>query len=371
MVHFKAKTPILAAELGLIQSVVEKRSTIPILSHLLLEASGEYLKITGTDLDLGLTTSCPAEVEAAGSVTVPAKRIFEIVRSLPDGEVSFQSDASNRIHVSCERSRFKLTGLDRENYPQLPQSPSSPGLSIPAGIFREFVQRTIFATTQEESRYALSGVQMEGHPALGTIRMIATDGHRLAYVETQLKDARIPDLKLLIPKKALAELLKIGSQPDEPVEITRDENHIHFKLGRCQLSSRVLAGQFPNYEMVLPKENPKIAHVAASLFCAALRRVSIVTDERSRAIRLQVAPDRFDLSAVRAEGGEEAREDFMVSYSGEEFEIGFNSGFLLDFFSAVPTGDLRMEFKDARGPILIRPIEEKYDYKYVVMPLRV
>lgn len=370
MVTFKAKTSDLVAELGLIQSVIERRSTIPILSHVLFETTAGGLSITGTDLDLCLNTSCPAEVEAAGSVTAPAKKLFEIVRTLPNAELHFQSDSSSRIQLTCERSRFKLTGLERENFPEVPKAKTT-SLSLPSEVFLDFVHRTIFATTHEESRYALSGVQLEALPSQGVVRMIATDGHRLALVESEWKGAAGEDIRMLIPKRALAELVKMGGEPGETFELARDDNHLYFRLGKRQLSSRALAGQFPNYEMVLPKDNPRVAYASAEALAAALRRVSIVTDERSRAIRLQVAANRFDLSAARAEGGEEASEDLMVKYEGEEFEIGFNSSFLLDFFSAVPSGDVRLEFKDSRGPVLIRPMDEKYDYRYVVMPLRV
>lgn len=367
---FRAKTADLVTELGLLQSVVEKRTTIPILSHVLLDASGDGLALTGTDLDLSLTTRCQAEIDCTGSVTILAKKLFEIVRNLPHGEVHFQVDSSNRIQISCERSRFKLSGLERESFPEVPK-PVDAWLSLPAEMFRDFVQRTMFATTQEESRYALSGVQLEVVPASGSVRMIATDGHRLALVEGELGGGGSEEMRILIPKKALVELMKLGGADGESVEVGKDDNHIYFRLGKRNLSSRVLVGQFPNYEMVLPKDNARVAEVPSEAFAAALRRVAIVSDERSRAIRLQVGVGRFDLSAARAEGGEEAAEDLLVKYDGDEFEIGFNSSFLLEFFAAVPSGDVRMEFKDSRGPILMRPIGGKYDYRYVVMPLRV
>ncbi len=391
MFNIRLRKTDLLKELALVQSVVERRHTIPILSHVLLDAAEGNLAITATDLDVTLTTSCSADTESPGGVALQARKLLDIVRNLPDAEIHFKADDSNRVSLTCDRSRFRLSGLARENFPETPKSIAT-GLKCSSGLFRDFVQRTIFATTQEESRYALAGVQFEVIPATGKIRMVATDGHRLALIETEkretddstgrpdIAEGRVDDrpdgggssegINLLIPKKALAELIKLGDDADDDIEMAKDENHIYFRVGKRHLSSRILAGQFPNYEMVLPKDNPRVALVSAEAFAAAVRRVAIVSDERSHAVRLQVSPSRFDLSSMRAEEGEQAEEDVLVKYEGDEFDIGFNSNYLLDFFSVVTSGEIRMEFKDSRGPVLVRPLEDRYDYRYVVMPLR-
>jgi DNA polymerase III subunit beta len=370
MLELKLKKSDFQRELGLVQMVVERRHTIPILSHVLIESSEKGITICGTDLDISLRTECPAEVLEGGSVTVQARKLFEIVRNLPESEIHLKGEENNRVSLQCERSRFKVVGLPRENFPEIPAF-SEARLVIPSGIFKASIERTVFATTQEESRYALSGVQMEVLHS-GKLRMVATDGHRLAFIEKAMDVPEgFEDLKILIPKKALAECARLVAESEDDVEINTDENHIYFRVGPRQLVSRLLAGQFPNYEMVLPKDNNRIVQLSAEAISAALRRVSLVSDERSRAVRLTVSPGRIDLSCQRADEDEEAREDVLASYEGEGFEIGFNSNYVLDFFNVLPSGDVRFEFKDGQGPALLRPVEDEYDYCYVVMPMRI
>jgi DNA polymerase-3 subunit beta len=370
MLELKVKKADLQKELGLVQSVVEKRHTIPILSHVLIESTQEGITICGTDLDVSLRTLCEAEILDEGSLTVQAKKLFEIVRYLPEAEIHLKGEENHRVTLECERSHFKIAGLPRENFPEVPIF-GDPQLVIPSNIFKTFIERTIFATTQEESRYALSGVQLEVS-APGAMRMVATDGHRLAFIQKDLDlDKDTEDMKVLIPRKALAELARLTAESDEPVEVKCDENHIYFRVGHRQMVSRVLAGQFPNYDMVLPKENNRIVQLSAEMLAAALRRVSLVSDERSRAIRLSVSPGRIDLSSQRADDGEEAAEDVSAGYDGEAFEIGFNSSYLLDFFNVIGSGDVCLEFKDGQGPALLRPSVDEYDYRYVVMPMRI
>jgi DNA polymerase-3 subunit beta len=357
-------------ELGLVQSVVERRHTIPILSHVLIESAEGGITICATDLDVSLRTWCEAEVLKEGSFTVQARKLFEIVRYLPEAEIHLKGEDNNRVTLECERSRFKIAGLPRENFPDVPVFDGSK-LVIPRDVFKSLIERTIFATTQEESRYALSGIQMEISDR-GSIRMVATDGHRLAFVQKEVELAEDTEpLTVLIPRKALAELARLTVDSDQAVEFSNDENHIYFRVGHRQLVSRVLAGQFPNYDMVLPKENNRIVQISAEVLASALRRVSLVSDERSRAVRLSIAPGRIDISSQRTDEGEEANEDVMANYEGEAFEIGFNSNYLLDFFNVIGTGDVRLEFRDGQGPALLRPSDDQYDYQYVVMPMRI
>jgi DNA polymerase-3 subunit beta len=370
MLELKLKKADFQRELGLVQTVVERRHTIPILSHVLIESNEGGITICGTDLDVSLRTECPAEILEGGSVTVQARKLFEIVRNLPEAEIHLKGEENNRVSLQCERSRFKIAGLPRENFPEIPILGEAK-LVIPGDVFKTSIERTIIATTQEESRYALSGVQMEVFQD-GKMRMVATDGHRLAFIEKAIElPEDFEELKILIPKKALAECARLAAELDDPVEINTDENHIYFRVGQRQLVSRLLAGQFPNYEMVLPKENNRTVQLSGEAVAAALKRVSLVSDERSRAVRLAISPGRIELSCQRADEGEEAREDVLATYDGEEFEIGFNSHYLLDYFNVSPSGDVLFEFKDGQGPALLRPSEDAYDYRYVVMPMRI
>ncbi|MFQ5674652.1 MAG: DNA polymerase III subunit beta [bacterium] len=371
MLELNLKKASFQKELGLVQTVVERRHTIPILSHVLIESTADGITICGTDLDVSLKTRSSAEILGEGSVTVQARKLFDIVRNLPDAEIHLKEEANNRVSLRCERSRFKITGLSRENFPEIPAFGDA-RLVIASDIFKTAIERTVFApTTQEESRYALSGVQLEVFSD-SRLRMVATDGHRLSFIEKEIQlPEEFKELKVLVPKKALAECGRLAAESDEPVEIMTDENHIYFRVGKRQLVSRLLAGQFPNYEMVLPKENNRVVQLSGDALAAALRRVSLVSDERSRAVRMVVSPGRIDLSCRRADDDEEAREDVMANYEGEEFEMGFNSQYMLDYFTVSPGGDVRLEFKDGQGPALLRPGEDEFDYRYVVMPMRV
>lgn len=370
MLELKLKKSDFQKELSLVQSVVEKRQTIPILSHVLIESDPEGIILCGTDLDVSLRTECPAEVIQPGSMTIPARKLFDIVRLLPDAEINLKEEERNRVCLQCERSRFRLAGLPRENFPEIPTFTEA-RLSIPPTVFKTMIERTVFATTQEESRYALSGIQLEVFGD-GRVRMVATDGHRLAFVEKNIEPpVPLQEWKILIPKKALAECSRLIDEGESPVQINMDSNHIYFRVGRRQLVSRLLAGQFPNYEMVLPRDNPRLVQLDGEAMAVALRRVSLISDERSRAVRLSMSSGQVQLTSERADENEEAKEDVFAHYEGEPFEIGFNSQYLLDYFLVVPGGQVRFELKDSQGPALLRPVQDEYDYRYVVMPMRI
>lgn len=370
MLQIKVKKSDFQQELGLVQSVVEKRATIPILSNILIESSEAGIIIHGTDLDVSLQTQCPAVVDSSGGVAIDARKLFEIVRSLPEAEIHLKGDENNRVSLQCERVRFKIAGLGKENFPQIPKFPSA-RLSIPGGTFKACIARTIFATTQEESRYALSGIQLEALSD-NVLRMVATDGHRLAIVDKQIETSLWEEgLKVLIPKKALHECSKLIANPDEFVDISVDENHVYFRVGHRELAARLLTGQFPNYEMVLPKDNDRIAQVSSEAIAAALRRVSLVSDERSHAVKLAFQSGRIELTSRGSVSDEEAVEDLLADYEGDPFEISFNSRYLLDFFNVVDAADVRIELMSNTSPALIRPAAEQEGYRYVVMPMRV
>lgn len=372
MMEFTAQRSDLQRELGLVQSVVERKHTIPILANVLIESVDEGVRISGTDLDVSLRTVIPAQVLYGGSVTVEARKLYDIVRTLGEEEVRFRVE-DTRLVISCGRSRFRLATLPVENFPQLPMLTVTSGLQLSAKAAAVMVERTVFATTQEESRYALSGVQVEISGAqgeAGRVRMVATDGHRLALSEMTIAAHR--PSTTLIPRKTMVELTRLTSgAPDETeLALVRDENHAYFKLGSRELISRILTGQFPNYEMVIPKEHQREAVVSAEAFAAALRRVALVADERSRGVRLAFSEGRVELTARRLDEDEEAHEDVLCHFTGEPLEIAFNSTYLMDFFQVVGTGDVRIALKDGQSPALFTPEQGEGVYKYVVMPMR-
>jgi DNA polymerase-3 subunit beta len=370
--EFSVAKSLLLKELNLTQGVVERKTTIPILSNLLLEATDSSLRISATDLELGVRCGCPAKIKKDGAGTVPAKRLLEIVRSLPEADIRFKLLENHWVQLNCERSSFKLVGMARDNFPVLPATPK-PIASLPAGVLMAMIQKTIFAISSEESRYTLNGALLLLKPDSAT--MVATDGHRLAIIERQVE---VPNLKnefrVLIPKKAMNELLRLASEGEGEtvVEISKDESHLFFTVGERALISRMLTGQFPNYEAVLPRENTRIVELDKDAVAAAVRRVALLADERSHAVRMKFDKGQVEVFASSGEYGE-AHETLEAGYQGEPMLIGFNCQYLQDFLNVLGDGGkVRLELKDEQSAGQLRPgDEEVYHYRYVVMPMRV
>jgi len=362
----------LLKELLLTQGVVEKRTTIPILSNLLVETEGSTLHISATDLDLGVRCGCPAKVLKEGAGTIPAKRLLEIARSLPEAEIQFKVLENHWVQVVCERSSFKLVGMAKDNYPALPVAPRELA-SLPANVLSTLIQRTIFAISTEESRYTLNGGLLLLKPQSAT--MVATDGHRLALIE---RDVEVPGLKnelrILIPKKAMGELIRLlgEAEGELPVKLAQDDSHLFFSLGERLLISRKLTGQFPNYEAVLPRENDRVVELDRNLITDAIRRVALLADERSRAIRFQFEKNRLEVFSSSGEYGE-AHEALDAVYDGPPLQIGFNYQYLLEFLGVLgDAAKIRIELKDEQSAGQLRPAEQgPFRYRYVVMPMRI
>lgn len=370
--EFSSKKSELLKELDLVQGVVEKKTTIPILSNLLLEVADSYLRLSATDLELGVSCSCPAKVKKEGAGTVPAKRLLDIVRSLPEAEIRFKVLENHWIQMTCERSSFKLVGMARDNFPALPAVPK-PLAVVASGTLATLLHRTAFAISSEESRYTLNGALLVLKPE--SVMMVATDGHRLALVERATQVGELNnELRLLVPKKAMGELQRILAEASDEtaVQVSKDDNHLFFSVGERVLISRLLTGQFPNYEAVLPRENNRVLALDKSALAAAIRRVALLADERSRAIRLQVDKDRLEIFSSSGEYGE-AHEVLDVQYGGEAMQIGFNYQYLADFLNVLgEEGKIKLELKDEQSAGQLRPeSEDPYHYRYVVMPMRI
>lgn len=362
----------LQRELGFVQGIVERKNTIPVLSNILIEAVGETtIRITGTDLEATIRCDMEAEdISVRGSICVQARKLFEIARLLPDAPVTFKKEDNDWVTVTCAKTKFKMVGVANDAFPEVPSSKSTP-TKISAGVIKTFIDRTIFAITQEESRYTLSGAKfiMDGEGA----KMVTTDGHRLAYVErkSESKTGANESIDTLIPRKTLAELTKITAGFDGEISLGMDGNHIFFEVGPRLLISRMLYGQFPNYDMVMPKTNDKTVEFDGPELNAAIRRVALMSDERSHAIRFHLEPNQLVISSQNAEEGE-ANETVQTDYSGEETDIGFNAQYLQDFLNVIGEGKVAFEFKDGSSQAQLRPAEGgEYDYKYVVMPMRI
>jgi DNA polymerase-3 subunit beta len=363
----------LLKELTATQGVVERKTTIPILSNFLFEAGGDKLSITATDLDLSLRTSCPAKVKKEGSCTIPARKLYDYVKLLGDGEISIKLLENHWVQIRSGRSNTKMVGMARANFPALPLFPAESALQLPAQVLRQLIARTIFSISNEESRYTLNGALLVLKP--DSIIMVATDGHRLAHIEHVTTKLPVSgELKVLVPKKAMAELSTLLNNNDaQTVEFAKDESTLFFRIGGRLLTSRQLTGQFPNYEAVLPRENNKFVAVHCDELSAAIQRVAQFADERSNAIRMRVEKNELKVSSSNTETGE-SEDSIETAYTGDPMVIGFNSQYLLEFLKVVGAGDVRFEFKDAQTAGQLRPDEpadSEYKYRYIVMPMRI
>ena len=367
--EFTVKRNLLLGELNLVQGVIEKKSTIPILSNILLEASENALKITATDLDVSICCGCSAEVGESGILTVSARRLFDIVRLLPeDSEIHFRLLENDWIQLKAGKSEYKVVGLPRENFPSIPQTPEE-GIALPGNELKGMILRTMFAITQEESRYSLNGALLILEA--NCMRMVATDGHRLALVARTVDlEGVSAEVRALIPRKTLVELLRLIGDSEAAVEFGRDENHIFFLVNGKKLISRIRAGQFPNYEMVVPRDNDKRIVVASRVFAEGIRRAAVMSDEKLRAVKLSFMPGVVEITASSADAGE-AREQVEIEYDEGPVSIGFNPQYLLDFLNACGSESVSVLVKDNETQGMLAPVDESgLNYQYVVMPMK-
>ncbi len=360
----------LQKELAFVQGVVERKNTIPVLANILIESAGEdSIRISGTDLDVTIRCDADAqEIKSQGAICVQARKLFDIARLLPDAPVSFRKEENEWVTVECDRSKFRLPGIAKDTFPELPGFKSTP-LRLPASLLKVLIDRTIFAITQEEGRYTLSGAKFELDKK--GVKMVTTDGHRLAYVSTKngSKDSS-GELDVLIPRKTLAELTKLTADFDGEISLGADENHVYFQVGSRLLISRMLSGQFPNYEMVMPKNNDRSATFDTGALSQAVRRVALMADDRSHAIRFHLSKEQLLISSQNAEEGE-ARETVETDFAGDDTDIGFNAQYLQEFLNVVGSEKVTFEFKDGNSQAQLSPAtDEKQEYKYIVMLMR-
>ena len=364
----------LVKELTATQSVVERKTTIPILSNFLIEADGESLSITATDLDQAIRTSAPAKVKKPGACTIPARKLYDYIKLLPDGDISIKLLDNHWVQIRSGRSNTKMVGMARANYPQVPEFPSLAITSIPTAALKTLIARTIFAISNEESRYTLNGALLVIKAE--SLAMVATDGHRLSFVEkpNEVLEGISGEKRVLIPRKALQELQQLLANSEaEKVEFADDEHTLFFRVGHRTLSTRRLSGQFPNFEAVMPRDNTKFAVVRSSELSSAIQRVAQFADERSGAIRMRLESNELKISANSTESGE-SEDTIDTPYASDPIVVGFNSGYILDFLKALDNqGEVRLEFKDTQSAGQMRPEDPdaEYKYRYVLMPMRI
>jgi DNA polymerase-3 subunit beta len=370
----------LLRELTAAQSVVERKTTIPILSNFLIEAAGgaegqpDKITITATDLDQSIRTSCAAKVKKPGACTIPARKLYDYIKLLPEGDISIKLMDNHWVQIRAGRSNTKMVGMARANFPQVAEFPSTGAFKIKAASLQSMIAKTIFAISNEESRYTLNGALLVLKAE--SMAMVATDGHRLAHIEKlgESLDGVTGEKKTLIPRKALSELLSLlNSTEAETIDFADDEQTLFFRVGGRVLTSRKLTGNFPNYEAVLPRDNNKFVIVRSEDLMSAIQRVAQFADERSGAIKIRLETNELKLSSSSTDTGE-SEDTIETPYNYDPLVVGFNSQYLLDFLKAIGnTGEVRLEFKDAQSAGQMRPEDanEEVKYRYILMPMRI
>lgn len=364
--HIKVSRDDLLNGVGPIQAVVETKRSLPILSHLLLETSPSYLSVFGTDLDIGVRKRVAGQVVKGGSVALSAKKLYEIVRELPATSVDLTVDGELTATIICGNSEFRLKGLSRDDFPSM-REPKQGGIILDRRLFRDMIRRTLFAVSSDQTRYTLNGILFR--VTANDVRMVATDGHRLAMTTVDSDPTKNSSLMdAIIPRKAAAETLKLLR--DEPGEITIEisDNHLLLQTDDTLIDARLIEGQFPNYEQVIPANATKEVTVNREALLAGLRRTSTILGERALPTTMKFTPGRLLLSCVNLDLGE-ARERLDVEYQHEEMTVGFNARYILDFLGALTTEQATIRLHDPLSPALFAGKDDKR-YTCVIMPMR-
>ena len=377
------KTDLLR-ELQLFQGIVERKNTIPILANVLLEANGSEVKMLATDLEVGLRSKCPATVTKSGSLTLPAKKLYEIVKALPETDVRIEEDKGG-VKVAADRFDSRMQTLPREDFPSLPEAAGTLNASLPREALRQMISKTQFAITGEDTRYILNGALFRLRSE--SLALVSTDGHRLAHITVSRdgsaddgkdkKSAKIAkvdgdEVRVILPRKTLLELGRLLAEGgDGDIRYERGENHLFFGVGERLLISRMIDGQFPAFERVIPKNNDKHVEFDRDRLTSAVKRVALLSNERSRAVKFQIDKGRVEIASSSPEFGE-AKEILMVDYAAAPVTICFNAQYVLDFLAVVETDTVSLDFKDEMSQAVLKPVGgEGYDYTYVIMPMRI
>lgn len=356
--------------LYLTQGIVERRTTIPILANVLMESAEDGVTIAATDQEIGVRRRCDAKVKKKGALTTGARKLYEIVRECPEGAILMRTLDNNWIEISAGKSRFRIVGLDPKEFPAMP----SPGnerdrqtLTVTSEVLREMIARTLFAVSTDETRLNLSGVLLET-PEKAKIRLVATDGHRLSLITRAAEDST-PASGVIIPRKGVVEVSKIIEAGDEAIVVALQAGVAHATRGNVDLSMRLVEGEFPDYKQVIPAKSERRMTVAVEPLLSALRRVSIVSSERTRGVKLQLEAGRLEISSMNPDVGE-ATEELPVDYDSNPLSIGFNAKYIIDLLAVLPdSAQVEVGFNDEVSPGVIR-CDADPEFLYVVMPMR-
>ncbi|MBA3559216.1 MAG: DNA polymerase III subunit beta [Gemmatimonadaceae bacterium] len=354
--------------LSAVTAAVPSKTTLPVLANILLETTDKGIRLSGTDLDIAVSTEVLADVETQGSITIPAKKLAEIARELPSAPVKISSAGEQKVTLECGRSRFKLLGLPRDEFPSFPTVRFDESWRVRSGDLQKLIGHTSFAASTEESRPILNGVLWELRP--DRMRMVATNGHRLSKMELPITSEGAPSGDLIVPPKALEQIRKLFPA-EEDLEIARGDNHLAFRSPFTSVFTRLIEGPYPNYEQVIPKDNDRVALADKNVLAQSLRRMSIIASDQTHRIRLAFNAGMLKLGVQTPDLGE-AQDEVPINYEGDPLEIGFNANYLIEILRYMPTDEVRLTFKAAERAATIEPEGWKDDAKYLclVMPLK-
>jgi DNA polymerase-3 subunit beta len=353
--------------LAAVAAVIPAKTTLPVLANILIEATDRGIRLAGTDLDIGVSTEITADIEAVGAVTVPAKKLAEIARELPPAPVKFSAQGEQRVTIECGRSRFKLLGLPKSEFPAPPSVRFDNSWRIPSGELHKLIQHVSFAASTEESRPILNGVLWELRP--DSMRMVATNGHRLAKMERPAT-GHGDTADLIIPPKALEQIRRLFPAEEE-LEIARGDNHLAFRSPLTSVHTRLIEGPYPNYDQVIPRDNDRVAYLDKVAFASALRRMSVVASDQTHRIRLSFNAGMVKFSVNTPDLGE-AQDELPGRFEGDPLDIGFNAAYMLEILRFMPTEEVRLTFKAPERAATIEPEawSEPGAYLCLLMPLR-
>ena len=354
--------------LSAVAGSIPAKTTLPVLANLLIETTDRGIRLSGTDLDIAVSTEVAADVDGQGAITIPAKKLAEIARELPSAPVKIGASGEQRVTLECGKTRFRLLGLPKDEFPTFPSVRFNESWQVRSGDLQKLISHTAFAASTEESRPILNGVLWEMRP--GHMRMVATNGHRLAKMELAIESARAPSADLIVPPKALEQIRRLFPA-EEDLEIARGENHLGFRSPFTAVYTRLIEGPYPNYEQVIPRDNERVAITDRNALFQALKRMSIIASDQTHRIRLAFNSAILRFSVQTPDLGE-AQDELPVSFEGDPLEIGFNASYLLEILRYMPTDEVRMTFKAPERAATVEPMgwDDPAKYLCLVMPLR-
>lgn len=354
--------------LSAVAASVPAKTTLPVLANILVETTDRGIRLSGTDLDMAVSTEVMADVDVQGAITIPAKKLVEIVRELPSAPIKVSASGEQKVMLECSRSRFKLLGLPKDEFPSFPSIRFVESWRIKSGDLQKLISHTAFASSTEESRPILNGVLWELRP--DQMRMVATNGHRLAKMEIQINASGVPSSDLIIPPKALEQIRRLFPAEEE-LEVARGDNHLGFRSPFTAVYTRLIEGPYPNYEQVIPKDNDRIALADRNALIQALKRMSVIASDQTHRIRMSFNSGMLKFSVQTPDLGE-AQDELPINFTGDSLDIGFNASYLLEILRNLPTDEVKLTFKAPERAAIVEPVGWNDSAKYLclLMPLR-